>query len=122
MSATNTLTHRLNAAFVLGALRPVLLSAALALGLSWSAPAIAEANNDSWDIGEYDSCIKMPYDKIDVLTSDYVEHIRYCCHKSGGIWTGRKCVAPPASPPQSTSSVPKPGLKLPLQKIEEKVR
>lgn len=121
MSATNTLTNRLHTAFALRALWPVLLSAVLALGLSWSAPAIAESNNDSWDIGEYDSCIKMPYDKIDVLTSDYVEHIRYCCHKSGGIWTGRKCVAPPAKPP-STSSVPKPGLKLPLQKTEEKVR
>ena len=75
------------------------LSFILALGGTYSDRALA----DSWDIGAYDSCIKMPYDKIDKLMNDYVEHIRYCCWKSGGKWTGRKCVAHPA---ESTSTQP----------------
>ena len=72
-------------------------------------PYVAEEG--TWDIGEYDSCVRMPYNKIDKLMRDYVEHIRYCCWKSGGKWTGKKCVAPPADQPATTSSTPKLNIK-----------
>jgi hypothetical protein len=103
-SIDNPAARRSALRLIVRAASVALLSAAL-LSPAHVAPAVA--GEGTWDIGEYDSCLRMPYDKIDKLMRDYVEHIRYCCWKSGGKWTGKKCVAPPADQPATTSSSPK---------------
>lgn len=107
-TSNNPAARRPALRFIAHAASVALLSVAL-VGPPHIAPAVAEEG--TWDIGEYDSCVRMPYNKIDKLMRDYVEHIRYCCWKSGGKWTGKKCVAPPADQPATTSSTPKLNIK-----------
>ena len=75
-------------------------AAAIAFGgVALANPATACAER-VWDIGEYDSCSRnVPADQ----GSDpdkYLEHLRWCCFKSGGDWnTGtRNCQAPAEGP------------------------
>jgi hypothetical protein len=82
---------------------------ALAFCGSYVTPAVAE-----WDIEEFDSCLSLTQEQKKRLLGDSDlarhEHYRYCCYKSGGEFTNRGCVAPPAeSSRQSTSG---PGLSI----------
>lgn len=64
----------------------------LALGLALGSAAVATAERE-WDIGGYDQCMShYPGDEFE----DTVEWTRLCCVNSGGVWTGARCVAPPA--------------------------
>ena len=67
-----------------------LAATALMAGLAIGSATVgsAEPNSGEWDIGTYDECVKKGLSK------------RYCCHKSGGVYTEswqdppNTCVAP----------------------------
>jgi hypothetical protein len=77
-----------------------LAAVALALGGMFSAPiAVGEPTNDSWDIEEFDYCVRQTSKNLDGVDPLEVgakvqENQRYCCHRSGGVWNGNSCVAP----------------------------
>jgi len=75
-------------------LNRVIITAVAASGLAIAGAVPASAER-SWDIGEYDSCMRnMPPIES---TDDYVEQNKWCCYKSDGDWdNNRGCVAPPA--------------------------
>jgi hypothetical protein len=69
----------------------VIAAAAIAL----ASPAVATAEQKEWDIGGYDQCkASYPYDRQENIARWY-DHLKYCCLKTGGVWEGSKCVAPP---------------------------
>jgi hypothetical protein len=81
---------------------PLLFTAAIALGtttLAYPAIAGADPNNgggtggsDEWDIGGYDFCMKNhpPLYTIE----DNLDHHRWCCESTGGVWGSHGCQAP----------------------------
>jgi hypothetical protein len=90
-----------------------LAAAALMTGLAFGATPIAAAspNDASWDIEEYDQCMKFHNSE------------RMCCEDSGGVMTDRapnrppKCVAPPALQSLPGTVAP-PIQQTPVQQIE----
>jgi hypothetical protein len=66
--------------------------AAVAVALAFPVTASAQAE---WDIGAYDQCWNSGLGK-GFTQEEFDEHVHHCCVNSGGIWTGIKCVAPPA--------------------------
>lgn len=81
---------------------PLLFSAAIALGtgtLGYPAMAGADPNNGGgtsgsgeWDIGAYDFCMKNhpPLYTIE----ENLDHHRWCCESTGGVWGSHGCQAP----------------------------
>jgi hypothetical protein len=65
-------------------------------------PVIASAQAE-WDIGAYDQCWNSGLGK-GFTQEEFDEHVHHCCVNSGGIWTGTKCVAPPAEQAQVSST------------------
>lgn len=61
--------------------------------------AVGEPNSGSWDIEEFDYCLKQTSkglggaDPLDI-GAKVKENQRYCCYRSGGVWNGDTCVAP----------------------------
>jgi hypothetical protein len=51
-----------------------------------------------WDIEEYDYCMRqtggVPPGSDPIAKEE--ENDRYCCYRSGGVWNGITCAAPPA--------------------------
>jgi hypothetical protein len=88
--------------------RTALFTAAIALGtLGYPAIAGADPNNGGgpgggeWDIGAYDFCMANHpplYTQEEVL-----DHHRWCCESTGGVWGTNGCQAPPgeASSPRN---------------------
>jgi hypothetical protein len=77
-----------------------LLAATAALGGSASVdPATAcAAPNDEWDVGAYDQCVASYPDPPAENITRYLDHLEYCCKKSGGVYSlTQGCVAPPAA-------------------------
>jgi hypothetical protein len=87
--------------------------AVVAAAVAFPAVAGAEA---VWDIGEYDSCTRTlggrPGSESDPIAQE-IENQKWCCYKSGGVWTDKQgCVAPPAE--GAGSAVPPGGPKVDL--------
>ncbi|WP_123026158.1 hypothetical protein [Mycolicibacterium stellerae] len=77
-----------------GPIRAAKLAIAVA-AVALASPAVATAEPKEWDIGAYDQCkASYPYDRQDNIGRWY-DHLKYCCIKTGGVWAGSKCVAPP---------------------------
>jgi hypothetical protein len=99
----------------------LVLVTAMALASLQATPLRAEANSGTWDIAEYDSCMPRSADDLDRIlgpswnVEDLIEHYRYCCYKSGGVWTGRQCQAPASSASASSVRLPH------LGKLDERV-
>jgi hypothetical protein len=91
----------------------LLVAAATLGGSAVGSPAIAcaEPNSGEWDIGAYDQCLK---DGVanDVPNAWWIDHMRWCCERSGGVWnTGKEaCQAPPAQPAGATPLPPQANL------------
>jgi hypothetical protein len=69
--------------------------ALVATAVAFASPAVAAAEPKEWDIGTYDQCTaSYPYDRQENIARWY-DHLKYCCLKTGGVWEGSKCVAPP---------------------------
>ena len=90
-----TTVHRRRGRRVLAAA----LTALTFLGVMYSPVAVAEPNSDSWDIGEFDYCVKQTGKGLDGadpldIPEKVRENQRYCCDRSGGVWNGSSCVAP----------------------------
>jgi hypothetical protein len=89
-----------------------LFAATVALGIA-ACPAIAAAAPDSgtWDIEEYDSCLRQvnSVPAIDPIAREE-EAFRYCCYRSGGVEVagGENCVAPAATDSQQSSGGSRP--------------
>ncbi|MGZ4564624.1 MAG: hypothetical protein ACXVX6_13895 [Mycobacterium sp.] len=102
------MTIRMTRQFVSAAL----ITAAAALG--YPVGAFAQPNTGEWDGGAYDQCIKSwntgNTGNTGSKPSDFYDHQRYCCEKSGGIWAGAggpgSCVAPPANPAHTRRDLP----------------
>ncbi|MEO3760592.1 hypothetical protein ABGB19_20190 [Mycobacterium sp. B14F4] len=88
------------------------IAIALATGANTVAlTAIASAER-VWDIERYDGCmLGGPIDSLD----DKYKREKFCCGQSGGVWNGADCVAPPASPQDSSRG---PGLRPPRVPID----
>jgi len=75
-----------------------------AAGIALALPAVASALPDTpgeWDIGAFDRCVNSGENQLPDKPNAQEDHIRYCCENSGGIWSGGKCVAPPAEPAEA---------------------
>ena len=68
------------------------LMAGLAIGSA--TVASAEPNSGEWDIGTYDACVKKGLSK------------RYCCNKSGGVYSTRTLAGPAESTTCATAPAP----------------
>jgi hypothetical protein len=77
-----------------------LASVAIAFGAAATAPvAVATPNSGNWDLDEYNYCLRQTakdLDGVDPLDipAKVEENQKYCCYRSGGEWSGGKCVAP----------------------------
>jgi hypothetical protein len=61
--------------------------------------ALAEPNSGNWDLDEYNYCLRQTSKNLDGLDpldipAQVLENQKYCCYRSGGEWSGDKCVAP----------------------------
>ena len=77
-----------------------LAAAALMVGVTIGAAAVASAEPREWDIGEYDSCVSAG-NGHNYSDAEWDAHYQYCCYISGGNWVpdagvGHKCTAPAA--------------------------
>src|SRR5882757_3482885 len=77
------------------------LHATAAAGLAFAGTADAQPNNggstsDEWDIGAYDFCMKNHPPLY--TTQDVLDHHRWCCESTGGVWGSgdNGCHVPPA--------------------------
>jgi hypothetical protein len=91
-------------------------SAAVAATVVFPGVAVAEA---VWDIGEYDSCTRTlsgrPGSENEPIAQE-IENQKWCCYKSGGVWTEKQgCVAPPAE--GAGSALPPGGPKVDLPTV-----
>ena len=94
----------------------LLFTAAIALGATgYPAIAGADPNNGGgtsgsgeWDIGAYDFCMKNHPPLYTI--QDNLDHHRWCCESTGGVWGSHGCQAPagaasapadPFGPPQA---------------------
>jgi hypothetical protein len=104
--------------FVTSHLRRGLIRMAIALAavvLAFGGAAIpplaaAEPNSGNWDLDEYKYCLKQTAKDLDGLDpldipAQVEENQKYCCYRSGGEWSGGKCVAP-ASNSVGTRQIP----------------
>jgi hypothetical protein len=73
-----------------------------AAGIALALPAVASAQPE-WDIGAYDQCWNSGLGQ-GFTQEEFDEHVHYCCINSGGVWTGIKCVAPPAEPAEASGT------------------
>nr|WP_131721745.1 hypothetical protein [Mycolicibacterium komanii]CRL76745.1 hypothetical protein CPGR_04591 [Mycolicibacterium komanii] len=103
--------------------RKLLVGSALMVGAAVAVtfPAVAVAE-PVWDIGEYDSCTKTLHG-VDGSENEPIgqelENQKWCCYKSGGVWTqAQGCVAPPAEGAGSPSAPGGPRLGLPTLKVQ----
>jgi hypothetical protein len=73
-----------------------LAAAALMVGVTIGAPAIAYAERE-WDIGAFDQCVASARDTY-TSKAEWDLLIHSCCIQSGGDWNvdTRQCQAPPA--------------------------
>jgi hypothetical protein len=105
-------------AFQFSLLIPAIVLAAMTALLT---PGSANAEDPSWDVDVYDTCIESSWDAADsdpdADSIDWNTVIDLCCTRSGGLTVGpandTSCVAPPAgrSPgaPGGPGAPPKPG-------------
>ena len=79
-------------------------------------PATAAAA-PAWDIEEYDYCLKQTTDGVpsNDPVAQFEEAERYCCYRSGGVYNGQGCVAPPA---QGDSAAPPPRAGIPIPSVQ----
>ena len=83
--------------------RTALFTAAIALGgtaLGYPVIAGADPNNGGgtggeWDIGAYDFCMNNHPPLY--TTEEVLDHHRWCCESTGGVWGSHGCQAPPGA-------------------------
>jgi hypothetical protein len=83
----------------------MLLAGVLTLAVSMGGTTLgvgvagAQPNNGlggEWDIAQFDNCVNSyPYPPMDD-GQRWLDHVQWCCLKSGGIWQNNTCIAPPA--------------------------
>jgi hypothetical protein len=78
-----------------------LITASIAAAVAFASPAVATAESKEWDIGAYDQCYNSGLGK-GFTQEEFEAHVKYCCLKTGGVWAGHKCVAPPKEEASST--------------------
>lgn len=73
----------------------------VAAAVAFASPAVATAESKEWDIGSYDQCYNSGLGK-GFTQEEFDAHVKYCCLKTGGVWAGHKCVAPPKEPAEGS--------------------
>lgn len=98
--------------------RAALFAAAVTLA-SAACPAVATAE-PVWDVEEYDYCMRqtggVPPGSDPIAQEE--ENDRYCCHRSGGVWNGITCAAPPAEAADAGQPPSGPRVGLPTVRVE----